>query len=83
MIKDIAIGDSVIFTDAVAQEHPALVTAVWGDVNSPYEPAINIVFVSPDKDRTDQYGRQLERHTSVVHKTAQPAHGMFWRRNSE
>lgn len=83
MIKDIAIGDAVVFTDAVAQEHKALVTQVWGDEASPWEPAVNLVFVSDDAARTDQYGRQLERHTSVVHKTAQPAHGMFWRRLTE
>ncbi len=78
-MNDIAIGDSVIFTDAVAVEHQALVTAVWGTGN----PAINIVFVSDDKARTDQYGRQLERHTSVCHKSVQQAHGMFWRRLTE
>lgn len=79
MIDNIAIGDSVVFTDPVAQEHQALVTAVWGDNN----PAINIVFVSDDANRTDQYGRQLEHHTSVVHRTMQSAHGMFWRRHGE
>lgn len=83
MIENIAIGDAVIFTDAVSKEHKALVTAVWGSEHSQWEPAINIVFVSDDEARTDQYGRQLERHTSVVHKTAQPAHGMFWRRLNE
>lgn len=83
MIKDIAIGDAVIYTDAYGVDRPALTTAVWGDVNSPYEPAINLVFVSSDKDRTDQYGRQLERNSSVVHQSAQPAHGTFWRRVTE
>jgi hypothetical protein len=83
MIKDIAVGDAVVFTSATAQEHKALVTAIWGDINSPTEPAINIVLVSDDNTRNDQYGRQIERHSSVVHQKMQAAHGMFWRRLTE
>lgn len=32
-----------------------------------------------DESRTDPYGRQVERETSIVHESAQPADGMFWR----
>ena len=83
MSDKIAVGDCVVFTDPVAQDHQALVTAVWGSKDSPNEPAINIVFVSDDENRTDQYGRQVLHNTSVVHRSMQAAHGMFWRRANE
>lgn len=79
MNANVAVGDSVIFTDSYAVEHNALVTAVWGEGN----PAINLVYVSGDDNRKDQFGRQTERHTSVCHKSVQQAHGMFWRRLTE
>jgi hypothetical protein len=40
---------------------------------------INVAYVSGDEARTDTYGRQLERSTSVLHQGASPAHGYFWR----
>ncbi len=71
------IGDSVVFIDAERKEHQALVTAVWSDT------CINLVFVSGDENRTDQYGRQLERHTSVTHASLQTGEGspfgMCWK----
>ena len=42
------------------------------------EPGCNLVYVSSDAERTDNCGRQMERATSVVHKSKQPAHGMYW-----
>lgn len=42
-------------------------------------PSINLVYVSDDGTKTDPYGRQIERSTSVVHKSNQSAHGMYWR----
>ncbi len=42
------------------------------------EPGCNLVFVSSEVDKTDPYGRQIERATSVVHRSKQPAHGRFW-----
>lgn len=43
------------------------------------EPGCNLLFVSSEADKTDPYGRQIERATSVVHRSKQPAHGGFWR----
>lgn len=56
---------------------------VFGSVVHEYvseqgEPGCNLVYIAGDKAKTDPYGRQLERMTSVVHKSKQPAHGMYW-----
>ena len=54
-------------------------------------PSVNLVFVSGDEAKDDQYGRQIERDTfigcladaierdtSVVHRMNQSAHGNYW-----
>lgn len=41
-------------------------------------PSVNVVYATGDDAKTDPYGRQIERATSVVHKTLQAAHGMYW-----
>ena len=76
--QQVAIGDPVTYVDEYGQEHRALVTAIWG-LSSPTK-SLNLVYVSADENATDQYGRQLaERATSVVHESAQAAHGRKWR----
>lgn len=75
--KTINVGDHVLFTDEYRRDHDALVTAVHGD---PYKtPAVNLLFVAKDEERTDQYGRQIERSSSVVHIQNQSARAMCWR----
>lgn len=69
------VGDRVVWVDAVGEQMPALVSAIWGTGENP---CINVVFVSRDETRTDTYGRQIERQTSVVHKSNQAAHGWYW-----
>lgn len=72
------IGDHVIYVDEYGREHNALVTAIWG-IDSPTK-SLNLVYVSDDSAKTDQYGRQICRDaTSVVHESSQPAHGRKWR----
>lgn len=72
------IGNHVIYVDELGREHDALVTSVFQSIGK--EPGVNLVYVSDDANATDQYGRQLaERATSVVHESAQPAHGRKWR----
>lgn len=66
-------GEPVVFVDPVGQAHPALVTAVWG------AQCVNVVFVSRDANKTDTFGRQIERNTSCLHQQLQPAHGNYWR----
>lgn len=41
-------------------------------------PSVNVVYVSDDAGEHDPYGNQIKRNTSVVHRTQQSAHGMYW-----
>jgi hypothetical protein len=66
------IGEAVIFCDADGTDHPALVTTDWGL-------CCNVVLVSNDESKQDQYGRQIERHTSISDADRAGAHGMYWR----
>jgi hypothetical protein len=75
--KEVAIGDAVIFTDAKGHDRPAVCTNSFGPK------CINVAFVSDDTARTDSYGRQLERATSVPHQGSAFAHGYFWRQQYE
>jgi hypothetical protein len=43
-----------------------------------YYPAVNLVYVNSDENYKDQYGRQIVRETSVVHKGQQSAHGRYY-----
>ena len=79
------IGDPIVFVDPVGDSHNAVVTTLF-DNNDPERypnPSVNLVYVSKDANETDQYGRQIKRNTSVVHKSNQFAHGMYWRRLEE
>jgi hypothetical protein len=75
----IAIGDAVEFVDPYGKSHNALVTSVFSVPGNLTRPSVNVVYIADDETMTDQYGRQIERKTSVVHESNQAAHGMFWR----
>ena len=77
-VHEVATGYTVLFFDSLGHPHEAIVTSVFdrGDGHTP--PAVNVVYASPDESKTDQYGRQVERETSVVHRVQQAAHGMYW-----
>ena|SRR3990167_1396613 len=81
------IGDHVLYVDALSRSRHALVTAVWAGRShySPTtpEPGLNLVLVANDEAKDDPYGRQIERETSVVHVSNQPAPGAYWCRESE
>lgn len=80
--RKLNIGDRVIYTDPLQKDHEALVTAVWDEASgAPYgdPPGCNIIYVVDDESRSDQYGRQIERDTSVVHVSYQAAPGRQWR----
>ena len=66
------IGEAVTFCDSDGTDHPALVTCDWGG-------CCNVVLVSNDEAKKDDYGRQIERHTSVVDADRAGAYGMYWR----
>lgn len=53
------VGSVVKYFDEHNVEHNGLVTAVWS------QDCINILYVSSDENKTDQYGRQREWGTSV------------------
>lgn len=65
-------GQHVVFVDSSRVEHDAIVTA-WHGTS-----CINVVYGSKDEQKTDSYGRQIERATSVSHMSQNP-YGMFWR----
>jgi hypothetical protein len=69
------IGDPVTFVNPTGKQFSAVVTANWGTGPTP---SINVVYVTDDTAKTDTYGRQIERNTSVVHRSNQAAHGMYW-----
>lgn len=41
-------------------------------------PCVNLLFTSADESKQDPYGRQIERESSVVHKTDSTANGNYW-----
>jgi hypothetical protein len=71
------LAEAVIFTDTKGQDHNALVTAVWGPT------CVNLLWVSDDTDKKDQYGRQIERNSSVPHVSMAGAHGYYFRFRDE
>jgi hypothetical protein len=73
----VAVGDTVVYHDATGKAFNAIVTAVWSLT------LINLVFVSGDVTRQDSYGRQIERVTSLQHKSVQLVHGFYWRFTDE
>ena len=79
--KDMKVGDAVIYTDRFGKDANALIVTAWAKGNC----AVNLVHVSLDETKTDNagYGRQIERQSSVVHKSSQGAHGNYWRRVDE
>jgi len=62
---------AVRFWDEHRVEHKALLTAVHGTImesqGKAWIPCVNVVYVSNDESKQDPYGRQLERHSSVVY----------------
>lgn len=60
-LRTVKVGEIVKFFNAEKKEQDALVTAVWSPT------CINLVIVSLDENKTDCYGRQIERQTSVGH----------------
>ena len=75
MERKLEVGSNVVYVDQYGKPHNALVTVVWGDPTG--QPGCNVVFVSADESKRDQYGSQIERETSVVHATLQSAHGRY------
>ena len=70
------VGGHLVYVDPVGGQHQALVTAVWGDPKDC--PLINVVYVDPDPNRHDTYGRQISRNTSCHYRSAYAVHGNYY-----
>lgn len=68
------IGEHVVYCDPKGVDHDALCTIDWGG-------CINVVYVSDDESKQDQYGRQIERNATSVTDgdNESAAHGRYWR----
>lgn len=82
MERQFNVGQYVVYVDPYGKIKDALVTIWWHQMasynSSTGMPGCNVVFVSNDPKKDDSYGTQIERSTSVVHKSFQPAHGNYW-----
>jgi hypothetical protein len=76
MERELKVRDSVVFIDGRRKRRSALVTKVWASVGN--LPGCNLVAVCDDDQKTDPYGVQIERFTSVVHISQNPAGGWGW-----
>jgi len=65
-------GDVLVWHDPKGVPHNALRTVNWGT-------CINLVLVSGDENKKDQYGRQIEHQTSISHVSQNKTHGFNWR----
>ena len=78
-MKQLKAGDAVKFIDENRREHDALVTAVWENMtHGVVPPGCNLLYVSSNDEQRDQYGRQIERRSSVAHKDGNGAPGWVW-----
>jgi len=79
------VGDAVIYHDEHGVAHNALMTCIhgWETEGVAIEdqmPCVNLLYVSGDENRQDNYGRQVERESSCVHKSMSGGvHGRYWR----
>lgn len=73
-------GDVVTYVDEVSVEHDALVTIYFGGNRD--GGALNCTWVSNDDNKSDPYGNQLERASSVSRQSDHTAHGRYWKPKS-
>jgi plastocyanin len=71
----VEVGDVVKYVDENGREHNAIVLINHG--NTPTS-AINVAYVSSDTTKTDSYGRQIERASSVSRKSEYTANGRYY-----
>ena len=73
--KIVEVGDIVTYVDEHSVPHQAIVLINHGRMATS---AINVAFVSSDETKTDSYGRQIERASSVSRKSEYTAHGRYY-----
>lgn len=72
------VNPHIVFFDPYGRPHHALITAVWAVDDNGKPMTVNLLWVTDDLSKTDSYGLQIERATSVVHKDRQGAHGNYF-----
>lgn len=73
-------GDVVIYHDEVGTAFNALITTGAFEHSNIYPKGwINVLYVSKDVTKKDNYGRQTERSSSVSHVSQTTAWGRYWR----
>lgn len=77
MERKLEVGSAIVYMDPYRKPHAALVTTVWGP-SVGGQPGCNLLWVVDDVTKTDNYGRQIERATSQVHLSGQPAKAGCW-----
>lgn len=75
----VKIGQVVVFVDERGKPNSALITKVFGGMSV----SLNLTIINPDGKMNDQYGRQIIRKCSVVHRSEQTANGNYWHKFSE
>lgn len=82
-LRHFDVGSAVVWHDEYGQPRAALLTAIHGTEREHegvmHYPCVNLVTTTNDAAKTDPYGRQIERQTSVPHRLQQSAHGRYWR----
>jgi hypothetical protein len=85
MEREYSKNSNIVFVDPLGVRHAALTTMWWAGnqvipeyVSASGEPGCNLVYITGDSTKKDPYGLQIERATSVVHKTKQVAPGSYW-----
>ncbi len=79
--RSIKNGDHVMVVDETGGLHHGLVTNCWSSAPTPEGkagPTINVLFVTSDSSKRDQYGDQIERYSSTSHKLNTTAPGRYW-----
>lgn len=64
-------GQHVKVVDEFGNLHDGLVTNCWNMTT-------NVVYVTDNDAKTDQYGNQVEHQTSCMHKRDTSAPGRYW-----
>lgn len=80
-MRTLSKGMAVKVVDEVGTLHDGLVTNNWGHTeveNGKAGPTINVLFVTADESKRDQYGDQIERLSSCSHKLNSHAPGRYW-----
>lgn len=77
MERMLEIGSAIVYIDPYRKRHNALATNVFRQMNSGKD-GCNLLFVVDEAAKTDPYGHQIERATSQVHLSAQPAKAGCW-----